>query len=151
MSTLPFDITLSRSDINYSHFITRRSLGDKHCQDSNYQITSGDKWYLIMSQVYVTASRCILSWYDGSYIPDTNEIPILIRGERLLSLKETPKTVENAIRMGYKDVLLHFLRKNLQDLRNRTDKLKQVYDYPFNSLEEIARLLMVNIETVDQY
>ncbi len=147
---LPFGIKVnSVDDPSYFKFLTERQLGIKSELTSKYKVIHGEKWYLIMAQVYATAAQYTLDWCLGSYIPDKEDIPMLIKCEQFLELKPHIITTEIAVGMGYKDVILFCLRKNLQKLEDRIRKLIEEHGDRFESSRRIIELLSMNIATVE--
>ena len=107
---------------NYFDYLRSREINTSQTID-DIIITQHKKWYLMINQINTTLTKHVMGWYVKSYYPLKEEIPMYIKGERLLSLNY--KTVEEMIRSGYKDVILYFMRKDTAKLRERVEHIER--------------------------
>ena len=144
---LPFGIQINQPF--YHNYLTHREVGNKTTKEQ-HNVEAGEKWYLIMSQVYIVASKYTLMWYEKTYSPSKEEIKILIRCERFLQLEPKPTDIKQTVKLGYKDVMLFCLQKQVDELEDKIAKLTEEYGDRFGTSRQIVDLLNVNIATVEQ-
>ena len=147
MSDLPHNITITKP--NYFPFIHNRSLG-KSSHVSPHIVNPGNKWYLIMSQIYTSLYKQTLTWYDGSYSPDPEEKKILVRCERFLQHSPRIETVSEAVERGYKNVVVYCLQRDADKLRQKIEQLEAEFGSERTASREILRYMETNIQTVQQ-
>lgn len=93
-----------------------------------------------------------MGWYERSSrikseYPSKEEIPMYIKGEKLLSLN--CESVEEMIRSGYKDVILYFMRKDAAKLRERVEYIESTLGTTI-AAREILDFMEMNIQTISQ-
>ena len=130
--------------------ISREINTSQHIDD--IIITQHKKWYLIINQINTTLTKYVIGWYDRSSrieseYPSKEEIPMYIKGEKLLSLN--CESVEEMIRSGYKDVILYFMRKDAAKLRERVEYIESTLGTTI-AAREILDFMEMNIQTISQ-
>ena len=99
----------------YQWIRDREINGNKAKPAKPFYCYDGNKIYLIINITYEIMKVETMRWYDGSYKPSKDEIPMFIQAERILN-KPRPATVEEAVEKGYKNIMLYFLRRESDEL-----------------------------------